>query len=558
MSRISELPRRDWETSATPELVEDLSCYFKTDHGTMRLREVQAVSLAEIHELGGAFLAIYVGGGKTLISGLAPVALDAKRPLVVVPAKLVAKTKHEFEELRLHWKIPVIPVISYQFLSQEKNSNWLFQYQPDCIILDEAHALKTASKKGGAAVAKRFRRYQQHAPSTKFVAMTGTIAKDSITDYAHLIVWCLGKGAPVPDSQEFQELWGSCIDVRKPGQEGFRPSFKVLEKDLGGPIVDLDDARERYAQRLRQTPGVIISTEGYNEVPLFIQPTYAPDIEMDHHWDKLRGGWIAPDDWPLGDAKAQVWAMSRDLSRGFYKYHTPWPPDEWMSARKAWAGFVRGVVEEECTLWDTERQVRTACEEGLIFSEAYLDWMRTQSQHKVDEKTRKAQWLSYDVIEFVHQDVLKKFGNSGGVVWTCQTQFAKTLAKRTGWRYFGEMGLDAQGSPIESAKSNEIVIASIAANGTGRNLQKLWNLNYVTCPPPTNMVWEQLMGRTHRPGQLKDEVRFWVMFACREDIDTFRMAIAEAEFSYRTTKQRFKLLDSDIEMPELGPGKAYD
>jgi hypothetical protein len=53
-------------------------------------------------------------------------------------------------------------------------------------------------------------------------------------------------------------------------------------------------------------------------------------------------------------------------------------------------------------------------------------------------------------------------------------------------------------------------------------------------------------------------VRFWVMFACREDIDTFRMAIAEAEFSYRTTKQRFKLLDSDIEMPELGPGKAYD
>jgi hypothetical protein len=331
-----------------------------------------------------------------------------------------------------------------------------------------------------------------------------------------------------------------------------------LEKDIGGPIRDLDDARERYAMRLRQSPGVIISTEGYNEVPLFIEPTYAPDVQMDEHWTKLRKLWIAPDNWPLGDAKAQVWAMSRDLSRGFYKYHTPWPPDYWMEARKGWASFVRGIVEEEYTLWDTERQVRTACEEGTIHSEAYDEWMRVQDEHRVDERTRKTQWLSYDVIDFVHQDVLKKFGNSGGIVWTSQTQFAKALAKRTGWRYFGEMGVDSTGQPIESAKSSEIVIASIAANGTGRNLQKQWNLNYVTCPPPTNMAWEQMMGRTHRPEQPKSEVKFWVMFACREDIDTFRMAIAVAEFSYKTTKQRFKLLDAGITMPELGEGMAYD
>lgn len=503
----------------------------------------------------GCFLANDFVAHNTLISALTPVALEAKRPVIVVPSGLVQKTVRELDELRLHWKIPQITVVGYSTLSHKKHANWLFVHQPDVIVFDESHALKTASQKKGAAVAKRVLRYLQHAPDTRIIAMTGTIAKDSIRDYAHIIVWCLGERSPVPLDSAFQDVWAECLDVRKPGVELFRPSFSVLEKDLGGPIVDLEDARERYALRLRQSPGIIISTEGYNEVPLVIIPTYAPELgDPNGFWPKLRDLWIAPDDFPLGDAKTQIWSMARDLSRGFFRYHDPWPPEPWMEARRAWAGFVRTILEDPATLWDSEAQVEGACASGILHSDAYERWKQIEPTHEV---VRKTQWYDRGVVEFVKNDVLRKFGNEGGIVWTWQDSFARALAKRTGWDYYGSQGLNTRGEFIDDAKSQDVIIASIQANMTGRNLQYNWRNNYITCPPPANWMNEQLLGRTHRPGQPKNEVRAWYLFACKEDIDTFRMAIAEAQFAYQTTKQRFKLLDANITQPTIGPGLAY-
>ena len=48
-------------------------------------------------------------------------------------------------------------------------------------------------------------------------------------------------------------------------------------------------------------------------------------------------------------------------------------------------------------------------------------------------------------------------------------------------------------------------VASIAAHGTGKNLQH-WSSNLVVIPPTSGQVWEQLLGRTHRQGQQEDTV----------------------------------------------------
>lgn len=553
MSRISDLPRRCWEDLVDDEFLVGMTNLLRTSVGTQQLRPIQAVGLAELGQMGGGFFAMSVGEGKTLISGLAPVVLQAKNALVVVPSNLVEKTKREFEQLRLHWKIPYVNVVGYRFFSTKKNTNWLVQNQPDVIIFDEAHALKTAkATTGGAAVAKRFNRYFAHFPKTKVVAMTGTVEKDSILDYAHIIDWCLKEGSPLPRDPGMQETWAACLDVQK-GCDLFRPSFKVLWPDLG-EVTCLEAAREAYAERLGQTPGVIISNGYFNDVRLHIYPTYAPDIpEHDADWEKMQQGWIAPDDYPLGDSKAQVWAMSRDFSRGYFRKHVPWPPDYWMAARKGWTQYVRHVCDVEGTLWDTEAQVREACLLGTLHSDAYLLWRDVEPEFTVHRET---EWRDHRVTDFIIEDVLNKFENEGGIVWTWQTPLAADLAQRSGWRYFGDMGLDASGLPIESADPKEIVIASIKANGTGRNLQ-FWRNNYVTCPPPANYINEQMLGRTHRPGAKRD-VRAWYLFACRQDIEVFRMAQVEAEFAEQTRKQIFKLRSAEIEQPVAGFGAAYN
>src|SRR6185369_17577454 len=91
--RIRDLPRREWEQLPTlEEMIDAFTEYFKLPDGQMRLKPVQAVALNEAFKLKGGFFPIRVGGGKTLISVLLAVALGAKRPLLLVPGKLVEKT----------------------------------------------------------------------------------------------------------------------------------------------------------------------------------------------------------------------------------------------------------------------------------------------------------------------------------------------------------------------------------------------------------------------------------------------------------------------------------
>jgi len=50
---------------------------------------------------------------------------------------------------------------------------------------------------------------------------------------------------------------------------------------------------------------------------------------------------------------------------------------------------------------------------------------------------------------------------------------------------------------------------SVASHGTGVNLQQ-WARSFVLCPPSGPAALEQLIGRTHRPGQESDEVWVWL------------------------------------------------
>ena len=63
--RIQNLPRRVWTPAEAEKLADDMTQVLKTPKGTMRLRPIQAVALAELAMYGGLLGPIPVGEGKT-------------------------------------------------------------------------------------------------------------------------------------------------------------------------------------------------------------------------------------------------------------------------------------------------------------------------------------------------------------------------------------------------------------------------------------------------------------------------------------------------------------
>ena len=111
--RICDMERADPLADPNlPETARLLTWHHKTAAGEQTLRTIQAAVLQALYEHGSVFAPVRTGGGKTLISFIAPELIGALRPLLVVPAKLInsGKTHRDHKAARLHWKIR--PILS--------------------------------------------------------------------------------------------------------------------------------------------------------------------------------------------------------------------------------------------------------------------------------------------------------------------------------------------------------------------------------------------------------------------------------------------------------------
>ena len=94
------------------------------------------------------------------------------------------------------------------------------------------------------------------------------------------------------------------------------------------------------------------------------------------------------------------------------------------------------------------------------------------------------------------------------------------------------------------------MIASIAACGQGFNLQ-MFSKNLITSCPSGAATVEQVLGRTHRDGQLADEVVVDILLGCREQYDAFDRALEGAKAAEALLGHSQKLLLADIVMPDI-------
>jgi hypothetical protein len=330
VARIAALPRRTWSPEAALELAALLTRELKTPGGTMKLRPVQAIALYEAMEVGGLFGPMRVGAGKTLCTALLPAVLEAKRPILLLPAALIDKTAVEFKVLREHWRIATnLQLISYESLGLVQSANKFAYIQPDLIVADEAHYLKNHR----AGRTRRVARYMQERPDTRFVAVSGTVMKGSVRDFAHLLRWALKAGAPIPATDEEVESWADALDDRVNPLSRRQPAALLELGEVAAPAdrgrelaqlladeqaSDLTRARRAFQARLLETRGVVASprSDGVTCSLRVSALEYQPSAVTEQHFDTLR----RRSETPCGKSFTEATEMqmyARELALGF-------------------------------------------------------------------------------------------------------------------------------------------------------------------------------------------------------------------------------------------------
>ncbi len=539
LTRILALPRRRVDDPQWEHLADELTELLKTPHGTMRLRPAQALALYEIATLRGGICPVEVGGGKTLISLLAANVLEAKRPLLLLPANLIEKTNRDRAELARDWQIPTnIRLFSYEMLGRVQSAGELDHYLPDVVIADELHKLKNPD----AAVTRRVARDLEARPDVIFVGLSGTFMDRSVRETAHPLRWALKDNAPIPKTEGETDEWAAALDEKVDELRRFEPGALLeLATDEDADPSPLVTARRGFRRRLVETPG-IVSTIGNGEhvdCSIIVKAiTYAVAPITNEHIAKLRNEMETPDGWELTQP-VDVWRHARELALGFHQIWDPRPPEEWRSARRGWFSFVREVLSRSRTL-DSPEHVANAVDDGRLpeGGDPLATWRGIRDT------------FIPNAIPIWHDEsalrVAAAWMKRPGIVWVDHVPFGERLSEITGAPYYAEGGLDPGGAFIDDGDPKRAVIASVKANKEGRNLQKKWARSLVTSPQEGPGLWQQLIGRTHRPGQLADEVEVDVFLGCAEHTDAWRKALAGAAAVRDTTGAQQKLLIANV------------
>lgn len=517
--RIISLPRRDWRANA--DLVDGLTEYLRLPSGTMRLRAEQAIALCEAHDARGLFFQGEVGIGKTLVSLLLGTLLDADRAMLVIPAGLRQKTVDEFREYLRHWRAKPPRIESYEKLSVDSGKTILESYlgsaERPLLILDEAQKVKNPR----SAAARRIDRLvEAHRDRLVVVAMSGTLAKRSIKDLAHILEWCV-KSTPLPGHWSDLYEWSCAVDEKVPEASRIAPGVLLSLPGAVGNDNDIDRARRGVGERIFSTPGCVGVDAPARATSLAVESVHVPlSVAEDEAFRALRERWETPDGRPIADAVA-LWRHARELACGFWMRWDPFPPRSWLEPRKEWASRCREYLQNTHRELDTEFQV---AEEICLDPRHRLRkvWEAWAAVRDSFVPNPVAEWVGDTALNFA----LRWAEREGeGIVWTEHVPFGRRLAER-GMPYHGRAGLTDTGLYIERARG--VVAASIHANATGRNLQR-WHRGLITSCRGTGLLWEQLLGRQDRSGQTRD-VKFDVVLSCREQAASLEQARRDANF----------------------------
>ena len=528
------------------EAVEDLA----RPGAAMTLRPIQKLALAVLMKCRGLLGSIGVGHGKTLVAILGAGVVGAKRPVVMVPPSLRETFFVEFAKFSTSFDLPRVELVAYSMLSRPEGTDLLRRMSPDYIFADEAHCLRHPS----SARTRRLLRYLEENPETVFAAASGTLTSRSLRDYAHLARHALGVLSPLPLLESHLDSWCNTIDVDgRPSSTDWTAVEPLVDAFGEGHLAfksgaaRVEAVREAFFERLRSAPGVVITDDESASCSLVIHALTRPKPPGDilEALATVKAG-ESPNHEEVYEDDVAVWRASRQVSAGFF-YRWDWPDgivdDEWLEARSRWSRWVRRELETGSregydspalvatqTREDIERDPRLARRSSR--HAALVQWERVKDR---PAPPTVAVWLSDYLVEEVVALVERL--REPVLVWYESKALGERLAERGGWELRGP------GDP-PSGDARTCVV-SISAHHHGLNLQA-WRLSVVVEPPSSGQRWEQLIGRTHRAGQLADEVHVFTFVGPEPFARAFASAREQAAYQAETTGGRLKLVFAPV------------
>ncbi len=540
--RIAKLPRRRWTEEEAKALAEQMTPLVRAPGGTWSLLPVQAIYLRECWLQSrkglGVFAPMGVGSGKTLSTLLGPRVTRAPRPLLIVPASLNNDgRKQEVCNYAKQFSFVPPPVVHTQALQGDDGLALLESHAPTDIWIDEFHLFKNPRSKRAAKLNK----YLKAHPGTRVYALTGTIMKRSIKDFAHVLHWCLGVESPLPIVWHVLEEWAAALDEKL--SMGFVSDPGVLldwckpgEVDELGPT---DAARRAVGRRILETPGVIGYSLTKEHLPstVVIEEIRLPETpKIVQAFELLRSKQELPDGTQL--VEALEWTRhARTLPLGYWLRWKYPAPKEWLARRKAWGSFVREHLKGRHRL-DSPDEVKKA-----FPGQAELKaWEEIRDSFKPETV---AEWIDGNALS-----ICARWLQEPGIAMTENTEFALALAQVAQVPYFGPGGLDASGRSID-LYAGRSAVASFKANKEGRNLQR-WGRLLFPCPPTNGPDGQQSVGRIQRKGQTRDKLLVSVGIGCAEHLQNFWQMTKDSNASRNLSENTQIILDAEINVTRLG------
>lgn len=511
--RVLALPER---VPPTPEVIRALSmhCRKRSHHtcsaacrpgcprnGTENLlRDQQASVLIEAYEYG-CIAPIPVGAGKTLPTFLLPFLIASQRPGLLVPAALREKTKRDFADYAQDWRVRLPEVISYEEMYRADRHDLLMRRMFDLLMADECDPLMNDN-----ACMRRVKRFVFNArgrypadftPEQRaawdawrashrftFLPMSGTLIGEQLERYHGVTTWALGDKAPMPLSADDAERWASALDSEVKAIARHDPG--ALGQIPGGFHAFFRSRRGVVCGQGVSCPASIRASVWEQALPEVLAQTVREVAASG-----MRPDGEILDEWGLPDCLCRI-------ALGHYPIWDPPPPSWWLRPRRAWWGYVRAVLDEHLPDFDTAGQIVTALDHPNPYAYAsppaadearalLAEWRAVKDRF---EPTPVPVWL--DVSPLVEIAARAK-QNTGTLVWTPFVAVGQML-EAMGLPYYG-----AARDP-ETAPPGHSIAVSVAAHHRGKNLQA-WHRNLILRCPAKAKINEQLIGRTHRPGQ---------------------------------------------------------
>lgn len=524
------------------------------------LRPIQAAALRALYDVGGVFCSMAVGSGKTNVTLLAPTLLGAQWPLLIVKSSSIVPTLATILGTARHWRVhpafirlataaskaerkriqDVRPcLLGYEELGRDAGGLKLIKADPDFLALDECQKVKNRS----AAVTKKIKRAIGHwrkAGSGRRVAiaaLSGSVAGRSFGEYWLPIRWALGPSSPLPLDLKSFLSWCYALDEKVPELSRLDPGPLVNLSPGAVGETPLARARDAYARRFASCPGVISSKDDI--------PPYGLEITVERFdappgvraaIKQLRDDWATPDGNEFEHA-IELWIRERWLSKGGWYCWDPMPPSEWKNARREWHRFIRDTLKNSRSV-DSPDQVKRAVESGRLRDEGvFAAWREVEPSFSPRSVWRWLEAGSHVLLE----DAAKWLrATDRGIVWVQHEALGNALAAMTGAGFYHQAASDARGTHITRARGR--AICSIKSCGEGHNLQHEFSHNYMLEMPTTGPATEQLFGRTHRPGQVLDEVTVRIPLMTEGDAQGLGQAIKDARYAFESRGEPQKLI----------------